>query len=297
MSTDVRPPHPVRRAVRRNVRALPLAAAATLALSSVAAAAGAPAPFGGASGTVAAVSGTSMEVQNPNTGQTTVAWTSKTTFSETLSVQKAAVTVGDCVTVTGTNSKKGSSRMAARSVAVQPASSSSTCIGQRIGTGGFPGRPAFSGGRPPGGFPQGTAVEGGGAFRRPPGAPGFENLTFASGKVTAVGPSSITIHGVTGGGFGFVRAGTKSGTKPAAPKPTTIPVTTTSSTTYSQTQTTASSALAVGDCVTAFGPTGSTGNVTAATVRITSPHGSSGCATRGFGGGGPGGPTFGTFGG
>ena len=69
----------------------------------------------------------------------------------------------------------------------------------------------------------------------------------------------------------------------------------------SATQSAASSALAVGDCVSAFGPAASNGAVTAITVRITSTGGSSctggafggGFGGRGFGGGfggGPGGP-------
>jgi hypothetical protein len=42
--------------------------------------------------------------------------------------------------------------------------------------------------------------------------------------------------------------------------------------------------VAVGDCVSAFGPAGTTGSVTATTVRITSTGG--GTCTSGFGGGG-----------
>jgi hypothetical protein len=66
-----------------------------------------------------------------------------------------------------------------------------------------------------------------------------------------------------------------------------VKVTTSSSTTYKESQGAASSALAVGDCVTAAGSNDSTGAVTASSVQITS-TGSSSC-TSGFGGVGGGG--------
>ncbi len=58
----------------------------------------------GVSGTVAAVdpASSSMEVQNPETGQTTVSWTASTTFVETVSASLASVQAGDCVAVNGT---------------------------------------------------------------------------------------------------------------------------------------------------------------------------------------------------
>ena len=68
----------------------------------------------------------------------------------------------------------------------------------------------------------------------------------------------------------------------------------------SATQTAASTDLAVGDCVSAFGPAATNGAVTATTVRITA---TSGTCSSGFGrfggggGGGFGGPGGGGFGG
>jgi hypothetical protein len=56
----------------------------------------------------------------------------------------------------------------------------------------------------------------------------------------------------------------------------------TSSTTYSESQSAASSALAVGDCVTATGSSDSTGAVTASSVQISSTGGKS-CTTGFFG--------------
>ena len=54
-----------------------------------------------ASGTLAALSGTSLEVQNPTSGQVTVNWSPTTTFSQTVTVPASTLAVGDCVTATG----------------------------------------------------------------------------------------------------------------------------------------------------------------------------------------------------
>ena len=57
---------------------------AATAVASTAVAAPANAPIG-ATGSVAALSTSSMEVQNASTGQTTVSWTPTTQFSRTVS--------------------------------------------------------------------------------------------------------------------------------------------------------------------------------------------------------------------
>ena len=64
-------------------------------------------------------------------------------------------------------------------------------------------------------------------------------------------------------------------------------MTTSGSTTVTATQAAAATDLAVGDCVSAFGPAASNGAVSASTVRITSTGGTS--CTGGFGGFGGGG--------
>jgi hypothetical protein len=79
----------------------------------------------------------------------------------------------------------------------------------------------------------------------------------------------------------------KSTKKASTPKTQKLTVTLSKSTTLSETQSTSFSALAVGDCVNAFGQTGSTGAVTAATVSIRSTGGqtcSTGFRPGGFGG-------------
>lgn len=289
-------------------------AAALLAVGMVATSAGAAttskAPRGGsgASGNVAALSATSMEVQNASSGQTTVSWTATTQFSKTVTESVSSVAVGDCVTATGTASKKSKTTIAARSITVSTPSSSGACGAgagafTRTGAGGAPGG-APGGGPAGGGFGFRTGSAGANSGTRPSfragGAAGgnfrtqLANIDIASGKVTAVDGSTLSITGISispGSFAGRQKPTGKSTSKPKTPpKPKTekLKVTTTSSTPVSTTQTVASDALAVGDCVAAFGPAASNGSVTATTVHITSTGGGTCTVTRlgGPGGGG-----------
>ena len=267
--------------------AVVVAVAAVAALSSTAGAASIPpSPAGSASGSVASITGTSMEVQSASAGQTTVNTTSSTTFSQTLAAAQSAVAVGECLTVTGTPAKSSKTTIAARSVSISQPSSSGTCTagaGGAFGRGGFPGRGAQGGGgfpgggtRPPGGFAGRGGANGRGAF-----AGG--SFAFANGKVTAVSGSSVSMSGTLRSGLGQAAKNKKAST----PKTQKLTVTLSKSTTLSETQSTSFSALAVGDCVNAFGQTGSTGAVTAATVSIRSTGGqtcSTGFRPGGFGG-------------
>jgi hypothetical protein len=273
-----------------------LLSASIMGFSTVAGAASlATTPSGSASGSVATVSGTSMEVQSTGAGQTTVNWTGSTTFSETTTQTLSAVVVGDCLTVTGTPSKKSKTTIAARSITISAASSSGTCQtaaggaagggGPGFGGGGFPrggaggGGGAAGGGGLPGG---GGGAGGGGGF---PGRSGLASLAIGSGKVTAVKGSTLDLSGV------LVSRSTSKTKKATKPKTQALTITTAKTTTLSQNQSTTSSTLAVGDCVSAFGTSASNGAVTASTVRITSTGGQT--CTAGFGGGrfggGPGG--------
>jgi Domain of unknown function (DUF5666) len=287
------------------------AAAAVIAVMSAGGAAGAAAPPNlGATGSVAALNASSMEVQNANTGQTTVSWTGTTQFSKSVTESVSSLSPGSCVTVTGSASKKSKTTIAARSISVSSPTSTGSCnsfgtstsFGTR--TGGFP---AGGGGggfasRGPAGFPGGeasgthTSFPSGGAgasnFRKQ-----FASIDIASGKVTAVKGSDITVSGTSVSPGSFGGRTTKSGSethsktkKFTPPKTEKLTITTSSSTPVSATQSTTPSALAVGDCVSAFGPSASTGAVTATTVRITSTGG--GSCTGGFGGGGGGGGGF-----
>jgi hypothetical protein len=274
-----------------------LLAAGILGSSASAGAAASNAPIG-AVGSVAALSGSSMEVQNPSTGQTTVSWTATTTFSKSVTESVSAVSVGDCVTATGSTSKKSKTTIAAHSVTLTTPRSDGTCAPSaggpfRIGAG--------SGGPPAGGFRFRTGSggasnkfpEGGSGPRTLPGggaANNFRkqlaNLDIASGKVTAVNGSTLTVSGISLSPGSFAGRG-KSNSKtkaPAKPKTQTLKVTTTSSTPVNTSQSVTSGDLAVGDCVSAFGPAATNGSVTATTVRITSTGG--GDCTGGFPGGG-----------
>ena len=94
---------------RRWARFLGTGATALVAATTIGTVAGAAttstnAP-GFATGSVAALQASSMEVQNPSTGQTTVSWTTSTQFSKTVSQTIGSLAAGECVTVTGTPSK------------------------------------------------------------------------------------------------------------------------------------------------------------------------------------------------
>ncbi len=214
--------------------------------------------FPGTVGSVASLSGSSMEVQNQQSGQVTVSWTPSTAFSQSASASAASVAVGDCVVVNGTSSN-GS--IAARTVSISQPSSSGTCTATRPAGGGF-GRPG-GGNAPSGSLPAGRTGP-------PP--------SFASGKVTSVAPGTLSVYGTSAAGGPASSGATASASN--------LTVALNSSTTYSKTQPAAATNLTVGDCVTATGTTDSTGAVTASSVRITSTGGQT-CGT-GFAGAGRG---------
>ena len=101
---------------RRFMRLGGAGATALLAATALASAAGAATPANaptGATGSVASLSASSMEVQNASSGQTTVNWSTTTTFSKTATEAVSAIATGDCVTVSGTPSKKSKTTIAA----------------------------------------------------------------------------------------------------------------------------------------------------------------------------------------
>lgn len=213
--------------------------------------------FPGAFGTAAAVNASSVEVQNTSSGQTTVNWTSSTTFTNDVSATLADVKTGLCVQVTGKSS--GTAAVTATSVAIStPTSSGCTRAGGFGGGGTRPsGSPRPSGSaRPSGTRPSGANGAGGG-------------FGGAFGSVTGVTGSTITVQA------------TRNGTA------TTTTVTVGATTTYTQSESATSSALAVGDCVEALGKADDTGAIAATSITV-SKAGPNGCST-GFGGRGRGG--------
>jgi len=250
-----------------------------------------PPPF--ASGTVAALAPSSMEVQNPQSGQTTVNWTTATAFSRTVTVGVGAVVAGDCVTVSGTTAKKV---LTARTISIEAAPTGEKCGGARTTAGGPAGGIHFStSGRPPSGtftFPRGAGAKGG-AFPRP-----AADLGFASGKVTSASATQLVLSGFSSTGLERAvkrqahggKKDQKSSRSRVRPKPATVLVRLGSSTAVEKTQPAAPDDLAVGDCVTATGTSDSTGAIAATSVHmaIAGPNGCSGGFD--FQDGGPGGP-------
>ena len=225
------------------------------------------AAFPGVVGTAAAVSGSSLEVQNPTSGQVTVTFTASTPITDTVSVTAKDVdrrelrhrgrqAVGDRVgrlsghrhhrdhQRPGQGQLHRRGRVRRRRVRrVRPAA-----------TGATP-RPSFS------------------ARPRPTGSRGaFGNGTFggANGKVTSVSATGFVVQAV--------RRTAGSGTATE----TDITVITSSASKYLKTVTASASALKVGLCITAVGTANSIGAVAARSIRISQP-GPSGCVT-GFGG-------------
>jgi hypothetical protein len=254
--------------------------AATIAAS---AAPSSPAPsatqpaFPGVVGTAAAVSGSSLEVQNPTSGQVTVTFTGTTPISDTVTVTAKDVTVGSCVTVVGKPSAAGS---ATKSVTATSVTISAAVKGKCTGAGGFGG---FGGG----GFGGGFGGQGGGTPRpsfsprpRPTGSRGaFGNGAFggANGKVTSVSPSGFVVQG-------RIRAAGSAGAT------TSVTVITNAASKYLKTVTAKPSALKVGQCITAIGTANSIGAIAARSIRISEP-GPSGCVSGFAGRGGFGRPT------
>ena len=227
------------------------------------------AAFPGVVGTAAAVSGSSLEVQNPTSGQVTVTFTASTPITDTVSVTSKDVTVGSCVTVVGKPSAAGA---AAKSVTATSVTISAPVKGNCTGAG--------AGGFGGGGFGGFGGGQGGSSPRpsfsprpRPTGSRGaFGNGAFggADGKVTSVSASGFVVEARSR------TAGSGTATD------TSITVITTSASKYLKTVTASASALKVGLCITAVGTANSIGAVAARSIRISQP-GPSGCVS-GFGG-------------
>jgi hypothetical protein len=217
----------------------------------------APAAPPGAFGSVAAVNGSSLEVQNPTTGQVTVNLTPTTTFTQTMSGAASDLVPGVCATA---NAGQGASTTAgqpftARMVSItQPGPNGCTFTafgGQRGGNGG-----AGGGGGATTTAPQNNRNRNGNGRR----------FNGAFGKVASVSLPTFVVQNTN---------------RNAAN--TTTTVTTDSSTTFTKVVSAAQSNLAVGQCVAAVGPADQTGAVTANSVSIR-PPGPNGCLT-GFRGG------------
>lgn len=246
----------------------------------------------GASGLIAAASPGILQVQSTDS-QTTVTYSASTRFSQ---VVTAAVAVGDCVVVTGAPATGSSTALTATSVRIEARVDGAcpTATG-RAGTGGFGGGEGGGNGGGNGGangFPNGApsgvpSFPGGGA--RPSGAPSGSfpgrDFAFATGSVTAVQGSTVTVQGV----LRAPRARASASPSPQPTTPTSITVMLSSDTTVTKTVAATSKVAVVGVCATAIGKANDRGDIAATSVTVSKPDATTGCRTTGgsgfFGGG------------
>ncbi len=215
--------------------------------------------FPGASGLIAAASPGSLQVQGTDS-QTTVTYTKATRFSRTVT---GTVAAGQCVTVTGTPVSGSSDTLTATSVRIETKANGSC--------------PTANGRGPGGNDSQGRAQGGGTGAPRPSGAPsgaqGVREFAFATGTVSSVSGSTVTVQGV----LREARSTAAPSSSPAA-----ITITLTSTTTVTQTVTATSAAAVVGVCATALGKANERGDIAATSIAISKPD-ANGCRA-GFGG-------------
>ena len=248
-----------------------------------------------ATGTIASISGQTLEVQNPQSGQTTVNVTSKTVMSGTVSASLSEIKVGSCVSTTGTKVATGG--IDATTVVISSAVKGKCGLGGGgFGGGGFGGR-GF--GSRPGGF------FGSGSGRTPSSFPARTgsslpaNFSIATGKVTAISGSKLTVQAIAFSPITRSTTTTTPGGSTVNPARKTSPETVivSPSTKYSKQERLTVSGLKDGESATAFGSTNDIGAVTATRLTV-SPATATGCSTGfsgfgrgGFGGGGAGAPS------
>jgi hypothetical protein len=211
----------------------------------------------GAFGQVAAISGTTLQVQDPRNGQTAVTYTASTTFRQTVTVSRTALKVGDCV-------------------AVQPPSTTGTIpAGSTVTAGSVTITTSTANGCS---RPGGTGAAGGG-FRGGNGSQPSARPTAGAGRGFGGGGAFGQVTAVTATGFNV--KGARPPTAAATSTSTVDAVTTTTSTTYAETVSARSSAVKVGFCVAAVGAADSTATIKATSITVSQP-GPNGCS--GFGG-------------
>jgi hypothetical protein len=216
-----------------------------------------------ASGLIAAVSGSTLQVQNAQVGQVAVTWTAATKFTQQVTLGLGSIKAGDCVTAAATAGSPTAASFTATTVTVSQAVNG-RCFG---GFGGGVPSPGSSFRARP--RPSGTR-----SFARPSGA--ARAGTFATGSVVSVSGSTIVVASRS--------FGTGAGASPGASAGTTTnkTVTLTSATKITTVRSATDAAATVGRCVTAQGKADSTGTVAATSIAVTDPV--NGQCTSGFGG-------------
>ncbi len=219
----------------------------------------------GTSGLVAAVTGSTAQVQATDS-QTAVSWTPTTTFTETVAGTAADVVVGSCVVVRSAAPAGGAAttpsaaptrptEVTATAVTLSPAVDGA-CTGGPGGFGGGPGAPGGPGGVRPSGLPDPSASPGARGRGGPGGFGGGSGGAF--GTVTAVSATGFTVQSSLPPDTGAAPGGT----------PPTTTVTSSPGTTYTRTVPATAAAVQVGVCLTAIGQPDSTGAVTATRITL-----------------------------
>lgn len=199
--------------------------------------------FPGASGLVAAVSGSTAQVQGASS-QTAVTWTSATTFTVQQKVAASVLKVGDCVVARPASGQDatGSTTVAAATVEITAPTANGACT---LGRGGV--RPGGSQAGAGNGYTPGTGAT--------PGAQGRFGGFGAVGKVVSLGTGEFTVTSA------IASSSTAHSTR----------VTYTSSTTFTKRAASTSAAVKVGVCVVAQGKSDDTGALTATSMSISQP--------------------------
>jgi hypothetical protein len=195
----------------------------------------------GAFGEIAAVQGRTLQVQNQQTGQVAVIWTSSTAITQQVAAALSDVTVGSCVMVGSDSGSADADTVAATTVGVSPPMDGA-CQGGFGGPGDGPSGAAS-------GMPTGVP---------PSGAPTDGPRSFGGGAVGQV-------TAVSAGGF------TVESSRPGSDETQSVTVTVSGDTMYSIEADADGSALEVGRCVQATGDADSTGAVTATRIGVSDP--------------------------
>lgn len=246
--------------------------------------AGAGRGFPGVSGTVAAISGSTLQVQGSDS-QTAVTYTGTTTFTDTVTGSASDVVVGACVTAFDAGqvpTARPSATPSARPTESATLAATTVTVSQPVdgscdaGFGGVGGR-AGTGTPPAGAMPSGAA--GRRALpSRSPGAGG--DGTFGGGGFGGFGGAVGRVSSVQGSTFVVTMTAPRAQASPEAPASPSATsertVTTTADTTYLKRVDAAATDVTVGSCVTAQGGTDETGAMTATSIEISAP-GPSGC--------------------
>lgn len=227
----------------------------------------------GASGKIAEISGTTMQVQNTST-QTAVSWTEDTAFTDTVSAKSSDLAVGDCISVTPAATDVDGADDSAPVTAAAISISDAVDGACGFGGAGFPGGQRAGGERAPAAGQTPDRGQRPDSGQRPDGEGQGNRGAFrggVSGKVVSIQDATVTVE--------MTRSAMPTDTAAAAPGANSAAISRTvifsATTTWTQTESAASEALEVGRCVTAIGTTaigttGSTGAVTATSITIRS---------------------------